>query len=156
MHEKQANTQNTRKAIGYVFIILLMMLAIAVWCFYIRASWTTVLEYSLLGIPFGVVFWSCIGNLIRIILTIQSASSIESPFRWIFIRSCLSIFVGTAISFIVLCFFIPIGYSALYFIAFVVGLSDLPFNLVGALQNTIAKDFNGPLDEEQTLNEDKE
>lgn len=149
MNKEEAYSQLTKKAIGYILLIFLVMIAFSIWFFYIGASLNKVLEYSLAGIPFGIILWSFIGNLIRLILIISSKTPIESPLRWIITRSCLSIFVGSASALLVSTFFIPIDYSIMYVLVFLVGYSNLPLQLVDMLQNTMVQHVNGPLDEKE-------
>lgn len=116
-----------------------------------------VLQNDFLGIPIGIILWSFIGNLLRIIYQFSSDRTIKNLFQWIMTRSILSIIVGAIIYLGILYLFVPRDFTIMYLIVFLVGISDLGYIIIQELQKIIVSSLEGPLDEDQAKREgDKE
>jgi hypothetical protein len=79
-----------------VFIVLAAILLISGF-FFFELSWATVKDYPILGIPLGIIIFSYLGGLSKIIHTIYQGVKIEFFFKWFIVNSFGSILFGGAV-----------------------------------------------------------
>lgn len=135
---KTVSQEPNAKTLFLVLIAIIAILLISSF-FFFELSWNELKSYPILGIPLGVILFSYLGGLSRIIYTVYQGIKIEFLFKWILINSLGSILFGGAVFlFISTIVDIEIAYL-LFLIVFVAAYFSNVFigQFVTSIQNTL-------------------
>ena len=132
---------------GFILGVVGLMLGGIAW-WKAQGSWIILKDYTLLGIPSGVLVWSLIGSVAALVHRFYkgSAYAFNGPVRWVLIRPTMGMFTAAVVYMALYALFVREGenfhpYVSLL-LAFFVGYSDkFSLSLMKSVQNALGAFF---------------